>query len=459
MHDLKTQDRNALERLNIIEKISILARSNSIEKWDIGATSSKDLSVQVDHGESKQLKGSQRNSITIRVWNKNNTLGITSTSDCSDNGIKKAFEGAIASSEFGNKNETPEFSSLCNSQLPNIRNIIRDSVGIKKLFELLKEAESTLLNTHKSIDSVPYNGLSEAFVERLYINSSGAFRHLSINQASLYLYAKGQNQGKKPRTGGSVKIGFGIEDININECITETSEKLISHLEYQPIKTDRYLVCFSPEAFLDLIGAFSSIFNARSILDGTSLTNVDNIGEQIAVPFLSISDEPLHIENIASFNFDGEGTPKTNVQLINNGKLENLLHSEATARKFNVSPTGHARLGAKASVSPEWFVIKNSENSVDENLSHKDLSLKYVLIDSLSALHAGVKSSQGSFSLPFDGWLIENGEKKSIEAATVAGDIRQLLKDILHIEHDQFNTPSGVSPHIWVKNLSITGEA
>jgi PmbA protein len=29
-----------------------------------------------------------------------------------------------------------------------------------------------------------------------------------------------------------------------------------------------------------------------------------------------------------------------------------------------------------------------------------------VLIDSLQALHAGVNSLQGSFSLPFDGWLV-----------------------------------------------------
>ena len=82
-----------------------------------------------------------------------------------------------------------------------------------------------------------------------------------------------------------------------------------------------------------------------------------------------------------------------------------------------------------------------------------------VLIESLSALHAGVKASQGSFSLPFDGWLIQNGQRRSIEAATVAGDIRTLLKGLVGFEGPAKVTPDGLCPHVWVDGLSITGEA
>ena len=36
----------------------------NIIKWDVGASSSRDISVQVHQGNAKQLKGSQRNSMT-----------------------------------------------------------------------------------------------------------------------------------------------------------------------------------------------------------------------------------------------------------------------------------------------------------------------------------------------------------------------------------------------------------
>ena len=82
-----------------------------------------------------------------------------------------------------------------------------------------------------------------------------------------------------------------------------------------------------------------------------------------------------------------------------------------------------------------------------------------ILIDDLQALHAGVQASQGSFSLPFDGWLVNKGDRISIESATVAGDILTLLKAIVYVEPNVKNTPSGVAPQVWLDGLSITGEA
>ena len=443
---------------NLLEKYS---EESSINKWDMGASSSRDISVQVQQGNAKQLKGSQRNSMTLRVWNKNNQVGITSTSDLTSEGIKKAMKGAIEASLFGNEKESPEFSSLAKSELEDINPKISNSHTIDQLLSILKKAEKELIDTHKSIDSVPYNGLNESYMERIYINSDGANRHMKLSQSSIYLYAKAEEQNKKPRSAGGIRINSNLEELDIDSCISETSDKLISHLDYKSIETNKYLVCFTPEAFLQLISAFSSMFNARSIIDGLSLMKEDSLGNQISVPNLNISDEGLHPKNVGAFSFDGEGTPTQNIQLVTNGILTQLLHSEATARKFGVKPTGHAGLGAKVSVSPDWLVISKSESEMDkdESLSIKNTIKEYILIDELSAIHSGVKASQGSFSLPFDGWIVNDGKKTSIEAATVAGDILKVLSSIVKIEDEQIVTHQGISPHVWVENMSITGEA
>ena len=437
------------------------SKETEITKWDMGASSSKEISVQVQKGNAKQLKGSQRNSMTLRVWNNNNKVGITSTSDLTNDGIKKAMRIAIEASMFGNQKESPEFSPLAKSPLKNINSKLSKNHSIDELLTILKNAEQQLIDTHKSIDSVPYNGLSESYMERLYINSDGANRYMKLSQSSIYLYAKSQELNKKPRSAGAIRINSDLDKLDIESCIKETSNKLVSHLNYEPIETNKYLICFTPEAFLQLISAFSSMFNARSIIDGLSLMNEESIGKQIAVENLNISDEGLHPENVGAFTFDGEGTPTQNIKLIKSGILTNLLHSEATARKFRVKPTGHAGLGAKVFVSPDWLVVSKSDNVVDkdENLNIKTTQKEYILIDELSALHSGVKASQGSFSLPFDGWLVKDGKRISIEAATVAGDILKLLNSIVKIEKEQLITHQGISPHVWVENVSITGEA
>tara|TARA_B100000579_G_scaffold431990_1_gene448014 strand:- start:82 stop:1470 length:1389 start_codon:yes stop_codon:yes gene_type:complete len=442
----------------LLDKFS---NESAITKWDMGASSSRDISVQVQQGNAKQLKASQRNSMTLRVWNKYNQVGITSTSDLTSEGINKAMRGAIEASLFGNEKESPQFSPLAKTDIKEINFKNSNHHTIDELLYILKNAEKQLIDSHDSIDSVPYNGLNESYMERIYINSEGANRHMKLSQSSIYLYAKAEEDNKKPRSAGGVRINSNLEELDIDSCIKETSDKLISHLNYKSIKTNKYLICFTPEAFLQLISAFSSMFNARSIIDGLSLMNEDSIGNQISVSNLNISDEGLHPQNVGAFSFDGEGTPTQNIKLVSNGILTNLLHSEATARKFGVKPTGHAGLGAKVSVSPDWLVVSKSDylTDKDESLCIKNTLKEYILIDELSAIHSGVKASQGSFSLPFDGWIVNNGKKISIEAATIAGDILKVLKSIVKIEDEQILTHQGISPHVWVQNISITGEA
>jgi len=444
------------------ERLSQLASQQGIQRWDLGAACSTDTSVQVDRGEAKQMKGAQRSSITVRVWNDEGLVGVTSTSDLSQSGLERALSGARDASAFGNPEDRPGFSPLATAPLPALEQPCLPPLPILQLLATLKEAERQLLDRHPAIATVPYNGLAQRSSERLYLNSDGACRQQQLSTASLYLYARAEETGRKPRSAGAVRLAYGASDLDLEGCIHEAAERTISHLDYAPIETGHYTCVFSPEAFLDLIGAFSSLFNARAVLDGVSLSTRESLGQPLAVPFLSIHDNGLHPGNIGAAAFDGEGTPTGRLTLVEGGTLRHFLHSEATARAFGVAPTGHAGLGAKVSVGPSWFEVgptadrKGGQQELDQWGRGAE---PLVVIDSLSALHAGVKASQGSFSLPFDGWLVRNGERRSIEAATVAGDIRQVLNAILGFEGEAKVTPDGLCPQVWVEGLSITGEA
>jgi PmbA protein len=270
------------------------------------------------------------------------------------------------------------------------------------------------------------------------------------------LYSKTEEENKKPRSAGAYRVKESVADLDIAGCIQETADKTISHLHYEKIKTGKYQVVFSAEAFLSLLGAFSNLFNAQSILDNQSLSKTEDIGKELASPLLSVYDDALHPANIGAESFDGEGTPTRQIKLIEKGILTSFLHSAGTAKRLNTQPTGNASIGAKVSVSPNFYHVFAA------GTPEKELSLEtaenVILIDDLQALHAGVKALQGSFSLPFDGWLINKGEKTSIESATVAGDFLELLKSIVYVEKEVELTPGGVAPRVWVSELSITGD-
>ena len=73
--------RQQMNSREITSQISKAADFLNLKKWDYGASFSNDYSVQVDKGEAKQLKASQKQILTIRVWNQSNLVGITTTSD------------------------------------------------------------------------------------------------------------------------------------------------------------------------------------------------------------------------------------------------------------------------------------------------------------------------------------------------------------------------------------------
>lgn len=448
-------------------QLESLAARAGIRQWDLGASCSTDLSVQVDRGEPKQMKGAERRAVTVRVWNDQGLVGITSTSDLTEAGLALALEGAHQASAFGNPDEIPAFSPLAQEPLRPLEQPLAEGASILDLLSRLQDAERDLLSRHAAITTVPYNGLAQRGSERLYINSEGALRHQRLSTASLYLYARAEESGRKPRSSGAVRLAHGVAGLDVEGCVAEAAERTISHLHYAPIATGRYTCVFSPEAFLDLIGAFSSLFNARAVLDGLSLSQRESLGQPLAVPFLSITDNALNPGNIGAPLFDGEGTPTGPLTLLEGGVLRHFLHSEATARAFGVAPTGHAGLGAKVSVAPDWFEIgptpgqPSGEAGLDRFAAagHRAGEGGLVVIDSLSALHAGVKASQGAFSLPFDGWLVQDGEAVSIESATVAGDIRSVLMSLVGFEGPAKVTPSGQCPWVWVEGLTITGDA
>jgi PmbA protein len=449
-------------------RLESLAAAAGIDRWDLGASVGTDTSVQVDRGEAKQMRGAQRSAITVRVWNDKGLVGITSSSDLSEAGLERALRGAQAASAFGNPDDIPAFSPLAMEPVAELDQPLREQRSILSLLETLKQAERQLLDRHPAIGTVPYNGLSQRIGERIYLNSEGACRQHRLSTASLYLYARAEEVGRKPRSSGAVRLAYGADDLDVAGCIEEAAERTIAHLNYAPISTGRYTCIFAPEAFLDLIGAFSGMFNARAVLDGISLSSRDSLGEALAVPFLDLHDNPLNPANIGACNFDGEGTPTRRLALLEGGVLRNFLHSEATARAFSVAPTGHAGMGAKVSVGPDWFEVGptpgsgGGQSGLDRFATSGQRAGEgrgLVLIESLSALHAGVKASQGSFSLPFDGWLIQDGVQRSIEAATVAGDIRSVLKGIVGFEGEAKITPDGLCPWVWVEGLSVTGDA
>ncbi|MGG6296600.1 TldD/PmbA family protein [Leptolyngbya sp. AN02str] len=441
---------------NLATQAQEIAKRLGIPKYDVYGAVVDEMSAQVDRGEPKQVKASNRSGVTVRVWNDSGTVGVTSTSDVDPLGLEMALKTAYDASLFGAKENIPDFSPEAIAPIGGTPEEKAPQAPVTELIDKLVHAEKELLAAHTAIASVPYNGMAQRHIDRFYLNSEGARRNEGHSVASIYLYSKTEQEGRKPRSAGAFRVSRALDGLDIAACVQEAAEKTISHLAYDKVKTGKYPVVFSPDAILSLLGAFSNLFNAQNVLDKQSLSTPESIGTAIASPLLSLCDDALHPENVGGESFDGEGTPTRRLSLIENGILTNFMHSAGTAKRLGAQPTGHANIGAKVSVGRHFYHVFPGQPAEKEySLDDAD---GVILIDDLQALHAGVQSLQGSFSLPFDGWLIENGKRTSIESATVAGDFRKVLQSIIYVGKELELVGGGIAPYVWVDELSITGE-
>ncbi|HML45936.1 MAG TPA: metallopeptidase TldD-related protein [Clostridia bacterium] len=183
------------------------------------------------------------------------------------------------------------------------------------------------------------------------------------------------------------------------------------------------------------------------------------MGEVIAAPCVTLVDDPLLPEGMATAPFDDEGVATYRKPVIEAGTLKTLLHNLKTAKKDGVQSTGNAAKSGYAApvrVSPSNFFFQPGADDLAALCARMGEGL---VITDVSGLHAGANAVSGDFSLLSKGYRVRNGEKaEPVEQITVAGNFYTLLKDIVAVGSDLTFPFGGVgSPSVWVKALSVAG--
>ena len=126
-----------------------------IDKFDIYGAIVDETSAEVDSGEPKQVSASNRASITVRVWNEQGTVGVTSTTNIDRLGLELALQSAHEASFFGAKENIPDFSPEAITDIPSREAQTAPQTAIEQLVETLLGAEKELLAKHTAIAGVP----------------------------------------------------------------------------------------------------------------------------------------------------------------------------------------------------------------------------------------------------------------------------------------------------------------
>ena len=290
------------------------------------------------------------------------------------------------------------------------------------------------------------------------INSKGLNLKNKSNLLTAYVVPIVKD-GENMYDGCGYVVAKSLDEIDPAKIAKMGVDEALSKIGATSIPAGNYKVIINNEAMVSLLSTFAGIFSGDAVQKGLSLLKGKE-GEIIASDIVNLVDDPHLKDGLASVSFDDEGVATVKTYLIQDGKLNTLLHNLKTANKAGVKSTGNgfkASYASPISVSPTNFYIEPGVNSLEEMTKKID---KGLIITDLAGLHSGANSITGDFSLAAKGFYIENGVKTHpVEQITVAGNFFTLLTDIEEVGNDlKFPMSSVGSPSIMIKELSIAGE-
>lgn len=290
------------------------------------------------------------------------------------------------------------------------------------------------------------------------INSKGLNLKNKSNLLTAYVVPIVKD-GENMYDGCGYVVAKSLDEIDPAKIAKMGVDEALSKIGATSIPAGNYKVIINNEAMVSLLSTFAGIFSGDAVQKGLSLLKGKE-GEIIASDIVNLVDDPHLKDGLASVAFDDEGVATVKTYLIQDGKLNTLLHNLKTANKAGVKSTGNgfkASYASPISVSPTNFYIELGVNSLEEMTKKID---KGLIITDLAGLHSGANSITGDFSLAAKGFYIENGVKTHpVEQITVAGNFFTLLTDIEEVGNDlKFPMSSVGSPSIMIKELSIAGE-
>jgi PmbA protein len=266
---------------------------------------------------------------------------------------------------------------------------------------------------------------------------------------------------KEQQVGGGSDSKRRYAEFDPAKIGSEAAEKAVMMLGATNAATQRASILLEPKMTGAFLGIIANLVSADNVQKGKSLF-AGKIGKAVAAAGVTVVDDGAFVGAPGMRAFDDEGVPSQRTVVIENGVLQNYLHSTYTARKARARATGNA---ARASfkhapdAQPSNFYLVAGTESAD---ALRAGIARGLWVRNLMNLHTANPIS-GEFSFGANGLWIENGKIVGpVRGVTISGNLTDLLVNLRGIGSDVvwqggFGASVG-APSVVIEDVSIAGK-
>ena len=246
-------------------------------------------------------------------------------------------------------------------------------------------------------------------------------------------------------TGMGLGMGRGPEELDAEAIGSEAAERAAALAGARQGPTRRCPVVLDTLVAASFLGFIGAMLSADAVQRGRSLF-AGREGDEIASTVLRLADDGTLPEGLASAPFDGEGSSRRRLPLIEGGRLQTFLYDSRTARKDGRASTASAERSSyrsPPSVGTSNLVVEPGDAALDELVRQAGDGL---YVTDVAGLHSGVNPVSGTFSVGATGRLIEGGELAApVREITIASDLVAMLQSVLAVGSEARWVPFGGS--------------
>ncbi len=437
-----------------------LAMSRSAGASDAGAEVSEGvgLSVSARMGELENVERNRDKSLGVTVY-VGQRRGNASTSDFSRAAIEQTVQAAYDIARF--TAEDPAAGLPDAADLASAAAAERDldlfhpwAIDAEAAAALALRCEAAALGTDRRITNSEGAGVS-AQQSHFFMGNTRGFRggyassRHSLSVAPIASRPTGRREPDMQRDYWYSSMR-DARDLAAPEAVGRyAAERALSRLASRKVATCEVPVLFESSLAAGLLGAFvqatsgGSLYRKSSFLEGS-------LGQPAMAAHLDLREDPHVVKGKGSAPFDDEGVATRVRDVVKAGIVQGYFLSCYSARKLGMKTTGHA--GGSHNLTLTSRLTKPGDN-LDAMLAklHRGLFV-------IELMGQGVNYVTGDYSRGAAGFWVERGKLvHPVHEVTIAGNLREMLKNIVALGADTYTYGSKTVGSMLVERMKVAG--
>lgn len=439
-----------------------LGEARRLGASDAGAEVSEGvgLSVSVRKGELENVERNRDKSLGVSVY-LGQRRGNASTSDFSPAAIRQTVQAAYDIARFTAADPAaglPEREDLASEEEVALDLDLFHpwAIDAAAAAEIAHRCEDAALGASRHITNSEGAGVS-AQQAHFWAGNTRGFRggysssrhYVSVSPIASRRARPGSRSVEMQRDSWYTSMRDAGELASPEAVGRYAAERALARLGGRRVRTGEVPVLFEAPVAAGLLGSFVGAVSGGSLYRKASFL-IDSLGTQALAEHLDLDEDPHQRKGKGSAPFDDEGVHTRARRVVAGGVVMGYFLSSYSARKLAMRTTGNAGGSQNLTLTSR---LTRPDDDLPAMLRKLDRGLFVTEL-----MGQGLNMVTGDYSRGAAGYWVERGRiVHPVHEVTIAGNLKDILRDIVAVGADSYNQGSKTLGSVLVSRMKLAG--